>query len=51
MIVTNDIYGEAIRTGIDEGYNLALLSQKNIPTYTKLDPVAYSTVVQSRPDC
>lgn len=50
-IITNDVFGESIRSGIDEGYNLALLAQKNIPVYTQLDPVAYSTVVQSRPDC
>ena len=50
-IITNDVYGEAVRSGLDEGYNLALLAQKNIPVYTRLDPVAYSNVVQARPVC
>lgn len=51
QIITNDVYGEAVRSGLDEGFNLALLAQKNIPVYTRLDPVTYSNVVQSRPDC
>jgi hypothetical protein len=50
-ITTTDIFGEAIRASIEEGFNLALLAQKNIPVYTKLDPVAYSNVVKARPDC
>jgi hypothetical protein len=50
-ITTNDVFGEAVQAGIDEGFNLALLAQKNIPVYTKLDPVAYSNVVNARPDC
>jgi hypothetical protein len=50
-MLTDDIFGEAINAGIDEGYNLAMLSDKGVPTYTKLDPVAYSTVVKSRPVC
>jgi hypothetical protein len=50
-MITDDIFGEAINAGIDEGYNLAKLSDRGVPTYTKLDPVAYSTVVKSRPVC
>jgi hypothetical protein len=50
-MLTDDIFGEAINAGINEGYNLAMLSNKGVPTYTKLDPVAYSTVVKTRPVC
>lgn len=50
-ITTNDIYGEAIKSCLDEGYNLAQLSKKNIPVYTKMNPVAFSRVVKTRPEC
>lgn len=50
-MLTDDIFGEAIRSGINEGYNLAMLTDRSVSTYTKLDPVAYSTVVKSRPVC
>jgi hypothetical protein len=50
-ITTSDVYGEAIRACIVEGHNIAQLNDRNIPSYTKLDPVEYATVVLSQRHC
>jgi len=50
-LITDDVYGEAVAAAIVEGKNIAKLNNYGIPSYTKIDTIAYAAEVAAAANC